>query len=94
MGYGMKKVLYLVLFVVLSFTSLDAAAYKGQRVFAKKCVKCHGQQDFIQGKTRREWKKILKNKGKKLAQIHLESKKAKKVGNILKVANLKEKVDI
>ncbi len=75
----MKKIVSIILFFsfVLSF-QLQAAAYKGQRIFAKRCVKCHGRQDFIESKTRRQWKKLMRKKGKKLAELHLSNPKAKK----------------
>ena len=70
----------LSIFVFTSLTS-SAAIYKGQREFVKKCVKCHkAGQGFIATKKKRTWKKLMKKKGKKLAQIHLKSgdRKAKK----------------
>lgn len=54
---------------------LDAAVYKGQREFVKQCVKCHkAGQVFVATKNKREWNTIMKNKGEKLAEIHLQSK--------------------
>ena len=74
---------FLFLFSVLVFTSLtsNAAIYKGQREFVKKCVKCHKTgQAFVSQKKKRVWKKLMKKKGKKLADLHIESSnpKAKK----------------
>ena len=69
--------LLLSLFVFTSFTA-SAAVYKGQRIFVKKCVKCHKDgQAFVSKKKKRTWKKLIKKKGKKLASIHLKSKKKK-----------------
>ena len=72
--------LFLFLFSIFILTSLSspAAVYKGQRIFVKKCVKCHkaGQQ-FVASKKKKEWKKLMKKKGKKLALIHLKSKNPK-----------------
>lgn len=68
------------LFVLTSLTS-NAAIYKGQREFVKRCVKCHkAGQAFVATKKKREWKKLMSKKGEKLAEIHLESSdpKAKK----------------
>ena len=75
----MRKISFLAI-VITFFLSvhLQAASYKGQRVFSKRCVKCHGRQDFIESKTKKQWKKLLRKKGKKLIEIHLKSKKAKK----------------
>jgi hypothetical protein len=68
-------------FMVLLAPMAEAAVYKGQKTYVKKCRKCHGGgQKMAASKRMREWKKILnrKNKGIKLANIHLESEKAKK----------------
>ncbi|QOY51083.1 cytochrome C [Candidatus Sulfurimonas baltica] len=71
------SVLLLSIFVFTSLTS-SAAVYKGQREFVKKCVKCHkGGQAFIATKKKREWKKLMANKGEKLAEIHLQSENTK-----------------
>ena len=60
-------------------TSTNAAIYKGQKIFIKKCLKCHdGGQFFVAEKTMRQWKKLLKKKGLGLSNLHLENKKAKK----------------
>lgn len=72
----MNKFLISLLYVSFfaSFT-LDAAAYKGQSVFVKKCAICHKNgQVFVATKTRKEWTNITKNKSEKLAEIHLKSK--------------------
>ena len=58
-------------------TTLGAASYKGQRVYKKRCVACHGRQAFIASKTQKEWAGLFQNKGEKLAQLHLKSAKAK-----------------
>ena len=71
---------FLFVLSVLVFTSFSASAavYKGQRIFVKKCVKCHKDgQEFVATKKKRTWKKLMKKKGKKLAAIHLKSKKKK-----------------
>jgi hypothetical protein len=71
----------LILFSIAVFfmTSSDAAIYKGQRIFIKKCLKCHKDgQNFIAEHTMKEWKKLMKKRGKPLAELHLENKKAKK----------------
>ncbi len=74
-----KLFLVLVSVAVLTVGSSNAAIYKGQRVFVKECVQCHdGGQSFIAGKKIREWKRLMNKKGKGLAELHLENKKAKK----------------
>ncbi len=76
----MKKILFFVLFLtIFTLSSSDAAIYKGQRVFIKKCLKCHDSgQNFVAQYKMKKWKKLMKKKGKGLAEIHLKSKKAKK----------------
>jgi len=68
-------------FSILCIPALEAAVYKGQKTYVKKCRKCHGGGQKIAGSKRmKEWKKLLnkKNKGVKLANIHLNNEKAKK----------------
>ena len=87
---------FLFLFSIFILTSLSssAAVYKGQRIFVKQCVKCHknGQQ-FVAKKKIKQWEKLMKNKGEKLAQIHLKSKspKAKKSKKYFKSKRYKKK---
>ena len=88
----MKKTL--TIFLILSFLITNifgASAYRGQREFSKKCVKCHGQQDFVRGKTKRQWKRYFSKKGKKLIDIHLKSEKAKKSHKYFKSRRFKKK---
>ena len=88
----MKKALLISLLVGFFFSfDAQAAAYKGQRVFSKHCVKCHGRQDFIESKTRKQWKKLMRQKGKRLIEIHLKSKKAKKSWRYFKSSKFKRK---
>ena len=87
---------FFFLLSILVFTSLtsSAAVYKGQRIFVKKCVKCHkGGQAFVAKKKKKTWKKLMKKKGKKLAIIHLKSKdpKAKKSKRYFKSRKYKKK---
>ncbi len=74
----MKRFLLLLLMVFfVTVTNVEAAAYKGQRVFSKQCARCHGKQKFIASKTKEEWKAVFKNKGQNLAKLHLKEQKAK-----------------
>ena len=76
----MNKIIFFIASITL-FTMLtsNAAIYKGQKVFVKKCVKCHpAGQAFIAKKKIRSWKKLMKKKGQPLAKLHLKSSKAKK----------------
>ena len=76
----MNKLILIVLsLTILSLSSADAAIYKGQRVFVKKCLKCHEEgQNFVNEYKMKKWKKWMKKKGKPLAALHLKNKKAKK----------------
>ena len=75
----MVKFLLIVLFTFLSFSNAEAAIYKGQKVFRKKCLHCHrSAQTFIATYTADEWNSLMAKNGKKLATIHLKSSKAKK----------------
>ena len=76
----MKKFLLIALSLVFfTISSSNAAIYKGQRVFIKKCLKCHDSgQNFVAQYKMKKWEKLMKKKGKGLAEIHLKSKKAKK----------------
>lgn len=58
-------------------TLLNAATYKGQKIYIETCKECHGGgQALAASKKQREWKKVMDNNGEQLAQIHLNSKKA------------------
>jgi uncharacterized membrane protein YgaE (UPF0421/DUF939 family) len=80
-------------FFVVVLVDADAAIYKGQKEFSKKCAKCHRQkQTFIASHTQSEWKKLLGNDGKVLAKLHLDSKKAEKSWNYFKDSRYTKKV--
>ena len=76
----MNKFLLIVLsLTIFTLTSSNAAIYKGQRVFVKKCLKCHESgQSFVSKYKMKKWKKWMKKKGEPLAKLHLKDKKAKK----------------
>ncbi len=76
----MSKFIFIVLsLAIFTLTSSNAAIYKGQRIFVKKCLKCHDSgQAFVATYKMKKWKKWMKKKGKPLADLHLKSKKAKK----------------
>jgi len=74
-----RFILIFLSITVLSLTSANAAIYKGQRIFVKKCLKCHDAgQSFVAEYKMKKWKKWMKKKGKPLAALHLKNKKAKK----------------
>ena len=76
----MKKLSLVCLAVsVLAVASLDAAVYKGQREYVKKCRKCHGDgQKLMASKDKMSWERMMKNNGAALAKLHLKSEEAKK----------------
>lgn len=65
------------LLLISTVSSVDAAAYKGQKAYMDSCKECHGGgQELALSKNIRTWEKIMDKKGEKLAEIHLSSKKA------------------
>ena len=73
-----KIFLTLLSLVFIMESTLSAAVYKGQRVYVKECRECHGGgQGIAASKKAREWKKLLQDEGKPLAEIHTSSHKAK-----------------
>lgn len=69
------------LFVTFSFllaaSVVNAATYKGQKVYIESCKDCHGGgQELAASKNTRTWEKIMDRKGEKLADIHIASKRA------------------
>ncbi len=75
----MKKLLLAsTLLGILVLPSLDAAVYKGQMEYVKKCRKCHGEgQKLLASHTTEEWEELMNNKGKALASEHLRTDDAK-----------------
>ena len=74
-----KFLLILLSLTIFTLSSSNAAIYKGQRVFVKKCLKCHDSgQNFVASYKMKKWKKWMKKKGKPLAKLHLKKRKAKK----------------
>jgi hypothetical protein len=67
-----------IFIVIFSLLNVEAAVYKGQKEFVKKCAPCHSEgQEFVAQKTISEWKEIMRNSGKELIRIHLTSKDEK-----------------
>jgi mono/diheme cytochrome c family protein len=74
-----KTLLFATLLTTIFSFDLSAAAYKGQKEFVKQCVECHDTgQAFVASRTMSDWKKLMKKKGKALAEAHLGNEKAKK----------------
>lgn len=66
-----------VFMLLAGSTVLSAATYKGQKIYIESCKECHGGgQELAGSKKQRTWEKLMENKGEKLADIHLSSKKA------------------
>lgn len=73
-----KSLFFLASFMILTLATLEARVYKGQKEYIKKCKKCHNDgQELAYSKKKRSWKKLMKSKGKGLAKLHLDDKKAK-----------------
>ena len=84
--------MYVLAITVLGLGSAEAAVYKGQKVYIKKCRKCHGGGlEVAASKKKKTWKKLLKNKGENLAKLHLENKKAKKSHKYFKSKKFKKR---
>jgi cytochrome c5 len=72
-----KTILFGLLFISSVFSALNAATYKGQKIYMDVCRDCHGGgQELAASKNIRTWEKLMDKKGDKLMQIHLDSKKA------------------
>ena len=92
----MSKLLLMAILLTLFTIEADAAVYKGQRVFLKKCLGCHScynksGEDFMMRHTQKEWDSLMVQKGKPLAELHLKSKKAKKSWNYFQSAKYTKK---
>lgn len=71
---------FIFILSILVFTTLisSAAVYKGQKEYVKKCVKCHkAGQAFVSTKNKKDWNKLMKNKGEELAALHITSTDAR-----------------
>lgn len=73
--YKFNQIISLALLITAPL--LNAATYKGQKVYITSCKECHGGgQELAASKNIRTWEKIMDKRGEKLADIHLSSKKA------------------
>ena len=74
-----KTILFVLSIMFLTLVPANAAIYKGQKVFVKRCLSCHeGGQAFVAEYKIKVWKKLMKKKGKSLAKLHLKDRDAKK----------------
>jgi cytochrome c2 len=72
-------IFFLLSITILSLSTSQAAIYKGQRVFKKKCITCHDNpQAFVAKHTKKEWNVLMQNNGTPLKELHIKSKKAEK----------------
>ena len=59
---------------VLFLSSADAALYKGQKEYVKRCSKCHSDvHAFISKKTGTKWEEYMKSSAEELVKVHLNS---------------------
>ena len=87
-----KFLLFSIIFALFSATTLNAAIYKGQRIFVKRCLECHKEgQGFITKYKADEWNSFFKENGKPLAKIHLSNRKAKGSWKFFQNANYAKK---
>lgn len=90
---NMNKVfLSVILFTAFAYTSLNAAVYKGQREYAKKCRDCHKNGQKIAATYKKlEWNKLFRDKGQGLAEAHLNDSEAKESWKYFKSKNFSKK---
>ena len=51
-------------------TLLNAATYKGQKIYMDSCKECHGGgQELAGSKKQRAWEKLMDNKGETVGSI-------------------------
>jgi hypothetical protein len=74
----MKKLALMALVgCALGLPSLDAAIYKGQKLYVEKCRSCHGLgQVFVTARTQAEWAALMKGNGALIAKLHVKNDKA------------------
>ncbi len=73
-----KFLLIIFAFSMALYSTADAKSYKGQKEYKKKCRTCHGGGlEVAASKTSNEWTDLLVNKGKGLADLHVNDVAAK-----------------
>jgi mono/diheme cytochrome c family protein len=86
----MKKLMWSLAVFALFSLSLDAALYRGQKLYVVKCKKCHGLgQVFITSKSQREWQALMRNKGAAVANFHINNEEAADAAEYFKGKNWK-----
>jgi len=88
-----KQLLIFLSLTIFTLLSSNAAIYKGQRVFVKKCLPCHKPgQNFVESQTKAGWEDLTSANGKLLIEIHLKSKSAKKSWSYFKSKKYSKKL--
>lgn len=65
--------------------AIEAALYKGQKLYVMKCKQCHGLgQVFITAKKQREWDVLMRNKGAAIINFHVNSEEAAEAAEYFK----------
>lgn len=67
----MNRLLLFVIIMIFFAWGLEAAVYKGQKIFIKKCASCHNNKlEFISKKTTIEWEELMESRGMPLVMLH------------------------
>jgi len=75
----MKSILLFISIMLFSTVSVQASIYKGQKVYMKDCLGCHGTAEaFVSSKSISDWESQMNKRGEQLAMVHLKEKKAEK----------------
>lgn len=68
---------FMALSFLLAASVLSGATYKGQKVYIESCKDCHGGgQELAASKKMSTWEKFMDQKGERLADVHMSSKRA------------------
>lgn len=90
----MKKAFSIALFAsVIGITAVQAAVYKGQQVYQKRCKKCHDSElELTKTYTSDEWGKLMADKGEGLGQLHIQTAKAENSWRYFRSKKYKKRV--
>lgn len=87
-----KFVLFFVSVVYFTFLPLNAAIYKGQKMYLRECSHCHGsEQNFVVKQTVKEWNILMKDDGKILSDVHINNERAKETWDYFKSTKYRKK---
>ncbi len=78
--------------LLFGFVSLEAAVYKGQKVYIKKCRICHqGGEKVATQKTMKAWQDFFQNNGANIAALHMgKASVAKQINQLHAEGNAKK----